>query len=123
GFLSQGPYSLRAEYDADRARFLSTAASEHTVTEADLTHLPPAVQRYLRLSGAVGRPDVHNFRARMHGRIRSGPDARWMPLAAEQYNVVGEPARLFYMTASMFALPVQGYHRYVGSAASMRVKA
>jgi hypothetical protein len=97
GFLSQGPYSLRAEYDADRARLLSTAASEHTVTEADLTHLPPAVQRYLRL--------------------------RWMPLAAEQYNVVAEPARLFYMTASMLGMPVLGYHRYVGSAASMRVKA
>ncbi|HXD20401.1 MAG TPA: DUF6544 family protein [Vicinamibacterales bacterium] len=123
GFLSQGPYSLRAEYDADRARLLSTAASEHTVTEVDLTRLPAVVQRYLRLSGAVGRPHVHNFRARMHGRIRSGPDARWMPLAAEQYNVVAEPARLFYMTASMLGMPVLGYHRYVGSAASMRVKA
>ena len=45
-----------------------------------------------------------------------------MPLAAEQHNFGGEFARLFYMTASMLAVPVQGYHRYVGSAASMRVK-
>jgi hypothetical protein len=30
---------------------------------------------------------------------------------------------MFYLTASMFGIPVQGYHRYVGSSASMRVKA
>jgi hypothetical protein len=59
----------------------------------------------------------------MHGRIRSGPDAAWMPFAAEQYNRIADPARLYYLTASMQAIPVQGYHRYVGSAASMRIKA
>jgi hypothetical protein len=59
----------------------------------------------------------------MHGRIRSGRQDRWMPLAAEQYTVVEPPARLFYLTASMFAIPAQGYHRYVGASASMRVKA
>jgi hypothetical protein len=123
GFLTQGPYSLHAEYEDDRERLLSSADSKHSVTEADLLHLPPAVQRYLRLAGAVGRPHVSNFRTRIHGRIRSAADARWMPLAAEQYNFLREPARLFYMTASMLALPVHGYHRYVGSAASMRVKA
>jgi len=45
-----------------------------------------------------------------------------MSLTAEQYNVVDEPARLFYMTASMFMIPAQGYHRYVGPSATMRVK-
>jgi len=46
-----------------------------------------------------------------------------MSLTAEQYNVVDEPARLFYMNASMFMIPAQGYHRYVGPSATMRVKA
>jgi hypothetical protein len=59
----------------------------------------------------------------MRGRIRNGPEARWIPLAAEQYNVIDEPARLFYLTGSMFTIPVQGYHRYVGPSATMRVKA
>jgi hypothetical protein len=59
----------------------------------------------------------------MHGRIRSGPDARWIPFTAEQHNFVDEPARLFYLTGSMFMIPVQGYHRYVGPSATMRVKA
>src|SRR4029077_3133705 len=59
----------------------------------------------------------------MHGRIRSGRGARWMRLSAGQDNFVGEPARLFYFNASMFMVPVQGYHRYVGSSATMTVKA
>ena len=51
------------------------------------------------------------LRFTMHGRIRNGRDARWMPLTAEQYNFVGEPARMFYLNASMFMIPVQGYHQ------------
>jgi Family of unknown function (DUF6544) len=81
------------------------------------------LQRYLRATGVLRHPRVHNFRARMHGRIRNRPDARWIPLAAEQYNFIDEPARLFYLTGSTFMIPVQGYHRYVGSSARMRVKA
>jgi hypothetical protein len=77
----------------------------------------------LRFAGVIGQPHVHNFRVRMHGRIRNGPQDRWMPFVAEQHNVIDPPARLFYFTASMLAVPVQGYHRYVGADASMRVKA
>ena len=123
GVLSQGPSSLRAEYEADVARYLSDATPASPVTDADLAHLPPSVQKYLRLAGVVGQPRVASFRVRMHGRIREGPQRRWMPLRAEQYNAVRPAARLFYLTAAMFAIPVQGYHRYVGSSASMRVKA
>lgn len=123
GFLSRGPFSLRAEYERDVADRVSAPAVTALVTDADLDRLPPPVRRYLRLAGVVGQPRVHTFRARIHGRIRSSRHGRWMPLSAEQYNVVDPPARMFYFTASMFGIPVQGYHRYVGSAASMRVKA
>ena len=123
GFLSQGPYSLRAEYDRDVWRHVVAAASAAPVTEADLAHLPAPVQRYLRLAGVVGKPRVRNFRVRIHGRIRNGRQGRWMPFAAEQHNVVNPAMRLFYLDASMFTIPAQGYHRYVESSASMRVKA
>jgi hypothetical protein len=123
GFLSQGPVSLRAEYDQDVETYVSVPVSATPLTDADLAHLPPPVERYLRTAGVVGQPRVHNFRVRMHGRIRGDRNARWMPLSAVQYNVVDPAARMFYLIASMFAIPVQGYHRYVGSTASMRVKA
>jgi hypothetical protein len=123
GFLAQGPVSLRAAYEGDVDRAIARVAQTESIREADLAHLPAPVQRYLRGAGVVGQPRVHNFHVRMHGRIRNARDARWMPLAAEQYNFVKDPARLFYLNASMFTIPVQGYHRYVGPSASMTVKA
>lgn len=123
GFLAQGPASLRAAYEDDVDRGLASVAQAPPIGDADLAHLPAPVQRYLRGTGVVGQPRVRNFRVRMHGRIRSGPGARWMPLTAEQFNFVDKPARLFYLNASMLMIPVQGYHRYVGSSASMTVKA
>jgi hypothetical protein len=121
GFLANGPFSLQAGYNRDVDRGLERTTTETQVTESDLTRLPEPVQRYLRASGAVGQPRVRNLRARMHGRFRSGPDARWMPFTAEQFNFFDAPARLFYMKASLFAIPFQGYHRYVGPSASMRI--
>jgi hypothetical protein len=127
GFLSQGPFSLRAEYERDVEALVAAAApaarAAAPVTAADLAPLPDSVRRYLRIVGAVGQPRVHNFRVRLHGRIRSTPGARWMPLSVEQHSLVHPAARLFYMTATMLGIPAQGYHRYVGAEASMRVKA
>jgi Family of unknown function (DUF6544) len=124
GFLIQGPYSLRTEYDHDVTRALARRAPGGlVVTESTLVPLPTPVQRFLRASGVVGQARVWNVRARMHGRIRSSPGGRWMPFTAEQYNFYDEPSRFFYMNASMLQVPIQGYHRYVGTSATMRVKA
>lgn len=122
GFFSQGPWSLRAEYDRDVAQGLRRAAVMPLVTEADLAHLPDVVQGYLRLSGAVGQPAVRNFRARFHGQIRSGKEAPWMPLTGEQYNFYDQPSRLFFMNASRWGLPFQAFHQFIGPSARMRVK-
>jgi len=122
GFLANGPLSLRAAYERDVDRALVRTTSASTITDADVAHLPEPVQRYLRVSGVIGQPRVRNLRARLHGRMRSGADARWMPCTAEQYNFFDQPARLFYMTASSFLIPSQGYHRYVGTSASMLIK-
>lgn len=123
GFMTQGPVSLRAAYNWDVGRGLARLAPAAPITEADLAHLPEPVRRYLRIAGVVGQPRVSNFHVRMRGRIRSARDARWMPLQAEQYSFTDEPARFFYLTASMFMIPVQGYHRYAGASAAMRIRA
>jgi hypothetical protein len=125
GCLVDGPWSQRAAYARDVARLAVTGEPPaiRVVTEADLAGLPAPVQRYLRVSGVVGHPRVESFRVRMHGRIRSGPGAGWMPLVAEQVNTISPPARLFYLDAWMLGLPVTGYHRFAAGAASMRVKA
>jgi hypothetical protein len=123
GFLAQGPYSLRSAYEHDVDRALARGAATDPIRDSDLARLPEPVQRYLRGVGVVGQPRVRNVHVRMHGRFRSDRDARWMPVTAEQFNFFDEPARLFYMSASMFAIPAHGYHRYMGRSATMTVKA
>ena len=126
GALAYGPTSLRAAYDRDvRAELLaSRAAGAPVLTDADLAPLPAPVQRYLRASGVVGQPRVLDMFVRMHGRIRGAPDAPWMPFTSEQHSTWGDrPSRMFYMTATRAMIPIQGYHRFVGPPASMRIKA
>lgn len=122
GFLAHGPISLRAAYEREVAPRLDSSMPDVVLADGDLAHLPMSVQRYLRRAGVIGQPWVHNLRARLHGRIRQGPDSQWMPFTAEQHNVVHEPARLFYMDASMLLVPFQVLHRYVDASAMMRVK-
>jgi hypothetical protein len=124
GFAALGPVSLPAEYQREAKAALERAPAEvPVVTEADLVSLPPAVQRYLRVTGSVGQPRVFNFRATWKGRIRSGPEAPWMEFTAEQVNTYeGAPERLFLMDAKMKGLPVDVFHRFVGDAATFRVR-
>ena len=79
------------------------------------------MQRYLRVTRAVGQPRVQNYRLRFRGRIRSAPDSRWMPFEAEQQSFADEPTRLFLMRARMFGVPVEAFHRAVGGHATMQV--
>ena len=75
------PFGLRADYDRDVARLVRPVddIEAGTVRDRDLAHLPASVRRYLQVAGVVGQPHVHTVAARMHGRIRGGPAARWMP--------------------------------------------
>jgi hypothetical protein len=87
GFLSQGPISLRAEYDRDVDRGVARVGPAEPISVMDLAHLPAPEAQYLRATRVVGQPRIRNFRARLHGRIRSSRDARWIPLTAEQFNL------------------------------------
>jgi hypothetical protein len=125
GLAAEGPRSLRARYRrrADVALAGWHGPSAPLVTERDLAHLPPPVAAYLVACGAVGRPHVRGFRARIHGRIRGDTDKAWMPFVGEQVNTFGpSPTRLFAMDATMLGLPVDVLHEYVGPAATMEVR-
>jgi hypothetical protein len=112
-------YRREVETRLDRLRL---EASPKPVTEADLAALPDPVRRYVRRSGAIGRPRVRHFRARSRGRIRGGPADAWMPFVAEQHNFPLEAERFFLMRAKRGGLPVDVLHAFHDGAASMRVR-
>lgn len=116
------PGLRRAFHDDVRQALKCVNPARPVISDAHLMRLPDPVRRYLRGVGVVGQPPVANFRVRLHGRIRSAADSRWMPLRAEQYTFVRERKRFFYLTSSMFGAPVQGYHRYADGSASMDIR-
>jgi hypothetical protein len=120
-WFNSGPQSFRAEFDREAAAGLARPIDAPVVTESDLAPLPEPVQRHLRAVGVVGQPRVRNYRVRFRGRIRSGPDARWMPFEAEQQSFADQPTRLFFLHARMFGLPVEVFHRLLGGHATMQV--
>ncbi len=115
-------FRLRNNYQSDVASRLIANGVDRHVTEADLARLPALVQHYLRTVGVVGQPRVRNFKAHIHGRIRDGQGGRWMPFTAEQHNFFNPSSRFFYLNASMFFVPVQGYHRFVDASATMEIR-
>jgi hypothetical protein len=122
-FASSGPLGLHAEYQRDTARELAKSNTAALVAEADLAGLPAPVQRYLRVSGALGQSKVSNFRAHWSGRIRNSASEPWMAFSAEQLNTFGAPeSRLFIMDATMKRLPVDIYHRFIDENATFRVR-
>jgi hypothetical protein len=104
-----------------RARFDELVAAEFgaqplgvvkMLTEDDLGPLPVPVQRYVRASGAVGRPRPQNVRIEFDAVMRRKPGDAGMAATSVQYNFLGRPARLFFMRARMFGLPVGALHVY-----------
>jgi hypothetical protein len=122
GWFNYGPQSFRAQFERDISSGLARPLEAAVVTEVDLTPLPEPVRRYLSAAGVVGRPRVLNYRVRFRGRIRSGPESRWMPFEADQQSFADQPTRLFLMHARMYGLPVEVFHRRIGGHATMQVK-
>lgn len=123
--LAVAPWNFRAQYERAVAVGFQQSAPQAPVkllTAADMAHLPPVVQRYLAFVGAVGQPQVWNYRVRFRGALRNGPDDQWMPVVVDQQSFVNPPARLFLVEASMFGVPFTAFHQYVGPSATFQVK-
>lgn len=115
------PGSHVNRFTADVRERLRPVAATGTVTELDIARLPMPVQRYLRFTGAVGRPKVVNFRVSMTGTMRRSPGGDWLAINARQYSFLDDRARLFYISSALYGVPFDGYHAYIGEHATMQI--
>ncbi|MFZ5629506.1 MAG: DUF6544 family protein [Spirochaetota bacterium] len=114
---------LRTHYDAAVARMQQTTpARVGVVTSSDIAHLPPIVQKYLAVTGSLGREKIRNFRVTWDGALRSDAHAPWMSAVMLQENFFEDYSRDFYLTAFMKGLPVSVWHSYQEQHATMQVK-
>jgi hypothetical protein len=114
-FVDLGLHRLEANVQPANLRSLALAERAGFVREG-------YSRRYLRFAGVVGQPHVRGFHVRFSGRIRSGPEAPWMPFTGEQHSFTDPPSRFFWMRATRAGLPVDGLHAYGEEGASMRVR-
>lgn len=121
--LSYTTLRFEKAWQADVRRHLARTNSKvpMLVTEEDLLHLPAPVQRYLHYSGVVGKARPLNMYVRLKGKMRSKTQD-WFSFSSEQYNFFDEPARLFFMKATLFGLTVPGYHRCENGKATMAIR-
>jgi hypothetical protein len=92
------------------------------LAEADLSNLPPPLQRFIRRSGALGRPMPRNVRVEFDAQMWRKPGGPPMPATSVQVNFFDRPARLFLMKARMFGLPVRALHIYTREQATFTVR-
>jgi hypothetical protein len=114
--------SLSSIYANELRRRLRPVPTEGPITAEELLVLPPQLQTYLRRSGVVHRPPVHDFRARFSGEMRNGAKGSWMKVHVEQVNLLDDPARIFLMSASLHGAPLEALHVYANGSATMRVR-
>lgn len=115
--------NFEKQYTNDVKKHLSETTKIQTdlLTEEDMKHLPLPVQKYLRYCNVLNKPKVKNFRVVFDGQMREkGKD--WFVFQSIQYNFLENPARLFFMKAKMFGVPVLGYHCYQNERATMQIK-
>lgn len=92
------------------------------LSEDDLALLPAPVQRFIRASGALGRPRPWNVRVEFDALMRRKPGGPSMKATSVQLNRFDPPARLFLMQSRMFGLPVRALHLYQDEAATFQVR-
>lgn len=99
----------------------SATPTVEILSETDIQHLPPTVQRYLTYVGVINKPKVKNVHILFEGQMREkGKD--YFSFTSEQYNFFVEPTRLFFMKGKMFGVTVPGYHRYTRGTAIMDIR-
>ena len=118
------PFGLRADYDRDVARLVRPIDD----IEADRC-ASWSWRTCRRRCGATSRSPASSASRTCTpsppgctAASAAGRKGAWMPIVAEQHNVIVPAARLFYFDGSMAGVPLQGYHRYVDGSASMLVR-
>jgi hypothetical protein len=120
---SWASHRFENQFEADVKNHLAQSkfSTADLLKETDIVLLPLPVQKYIRYTGAIGKPKVKNMKVVFDGEMRDkGKD--FFKFTSTQYNFFDNPTRLFFMKAKMYGTKVPGYHCYQNATASMQIK-
>jgi hypothetical protein len=75
-----------------------------SISEENLIDLPPVIQRWLKVSGVVGKPAVQDVRLKQTGQMRLKENSKWMTFTATQYFSVEKPQFVWQTTVQLLPL-------------------
>ncbi len=76
--------SFKAIYKRESIQGIARLTTMPDLTEKDIAHLPDPVQKYLRYSGALGKPQVQNMHAVISGKFKLQENRPWLTFHAQQ---------------------------------------
>lgn len=99
-------------------------AGKGPITEQDLRHLPPLVQRWLRSVHVIGKPLPSYIKVRQKGIMRAEQSAAWLPFEAEQYFTI-KPAAFVWVAAmhTNFLVDINARDKFENGKGNMLIKA
>lgn len=115
-------FDREARNDATRMLLRANTQSK-SVSLADLQQVPPVVRKWLVRSGMVGKSVINTVRLLQTGNLRTKPDAAWMPMTAEQYFTVDEPAFIWLANIDAGLFHIGGNDQYIHTNGHMEIYA
>lgn len=90
-------------------------------TEAELSHLPMAIQNYMKGCGYVGTRKMSHLKMEYHKVFFSlGKDRPSITIDYTQYDFVKEPCRMALIDSRMFGVPFEGCDYYKNGTGGMK---
>lgn len=116
-------FNLQVESEV-RSLLKNVGSSEKTiVTREMISHLPLAVQDWLKQSNVIGKEMIHTVHLKQKGTLRTTTDGKWMPVKAEQYITTGKPGFIWQARIQAFPLiHISGRDKYQHGKGNMLIK-
>jgi hypothetical protein len=122
--ISYGTWNFNISVRNELHTFLPVVKKENKiVTEEMISSLPPVVQKWMKRSNIIGKEIIQTVHLFQKGEMRSAPDSKWMPVAAEQYFTIQKPG--FIWIADVKAAPFThlfGRDKYENGRGNMIIK-
>ena len=122
-YLSRRPFRPRVSAEVHNLFSASTAGVGPMQLSARWETLPEPVCRYLRYAISEGAPEIRTARLRHEGFMRTGPNARWMPVCGEEQFTVARAG--FVWNAWIRPIPpvwIEGRDSYLADQGEMLVR-
>lgn len=103
--------------------FIANNNTSVIVTEDMLHNLPPIVQLWLRNSGVVGKHLTEKAYLVQRGNMCIKPGGKWMPVVAEQYFNISQPAFIWTVKVGMLpGVEMTGRDKFADGKGNMLIK-